>query len=69
VTIERLDPLAELVNKAKQPLRVAENEATQAAPKKTTQDQPTVLEDMTVTAKPQDETSRPPSARKNSAPG
>ncbi|MCI0700733.1 MAG: TonB-dependent receptor plug domain-containing protein, partial [Planctomycetia bacterium] len=57
VTLERLDPLNDLVNEAKKPLRVAENEATQAAPRKTGQDEPTVLEEMTVTASPSDATS------------
>jgi iron complex outermembrane recepter protein len=57
VTIERPDPLKDLVNEAKQPLRVVENEATQAAPKKTGPDEPAALEEMTVTASPLDETS------------
>ncbi len=56
VTIERPDPLQDLVNDAKKPLQIAENGPTPAVPAKTGADQPTVLEELTVTASPRDET-------------
>ncbi len=47
----------------KKPERVAENDTAEAAPKKTGSDEPVVLPEMTVTAKPTDETSyNPPNA-------
>ncbi len=47
----------------KKPEPVAQNDAIKAVPKKTGQDQPTVLEEITVTASPLDETSyNPPNA-------
>ncbi len=55
VTIERSDPLQDLVNEAKQPLRVAVEEKKKSPPHEA--DTPTVLEEMTVTASPIDDTS------------
>ncbi len=55
VTLERPDPLEDLVNEAKQPLRIAEAEKKKSPPHEA--DEPTILEEMTVTASPTDATS------------
>ncbi|MGH8655437.1 MAG: TonB-dependent receptor plug domain-containing protein [Gammaproteobacteria bacterium] len=59
VTIERpiIDPLRELVARAKEPLRLAEAETKPKAPVRKSEEGPTVLPEMTVTAKPTNDTS------------
>ncbi|MGH8534412.1 MAG: TonB-dependent receptor plug domain-containing protein [Gammaproteobacteria bacterium] len=54
VTLERSDPLQDLVNEAKQPLWVAEAEKKKSPSHEA--NKPTILEEMTVTASPYDAT-------------